>query len=35
MLKERDWQGRPVLVVVATRHVVENQSLEETIKFVQ
>ena len=35
MLKEKDWEGRPVLVVIATRHVVENQSLEETIRFVQ
>jgi len=35
MLKEKDWQGRPVLVVIATRHMVEHQSLEETIRFVQ
>ncbi|QDZ25831.1 CRAL/TRIO domain-containing protein [Chloropicon primus] len=35
MLKERDWNGRPVLVVVATRHIVAHQTLEETIRFVQ
>ena len=35
MLGEKDWQQRPVLVVLATRHIVDNQPLDETIRFVQ
>jgi hypothetical protein len=35
MHKKRDLQGRPILIVVATRHMVESQPIEETIRFVQ
>ena len=35
MLTEPDRTGRPILVVVATRHLVAEVSLEESVRFVQ